>query len=378
MIIVIADDITGAAEIAGLAHRHGLAATLTVCDGTAAATPPLGGAGGAVAVFATDTRSMPAEAAARVVASLTAAIATAVPLADGRHTLFRKTDSALRGNIAEETAACLANSPYTAALHLPANPSKGRVIVGGVYYINNVPLAETPFRHDPEYPAVTSRVAERFPTLTFADAATLSDVRRIVAATPATTLLCGAADLFEALLERETPLCGGQRSPSAALPRDGRMLVVRGSTLSQALPLGLPVEEMPDSVFYGEESAERWAREAAARYKAAPRGTILAVGSGKALLEGREAAVRIRTAMAETVAAMVAAALPEELVIEGGATAYAILSRLPFASLAVTDEFAPGVVRLKAAAAPVRQATPDVIHITLKPGSYDWGNLWAQ
>ncbi len=43
---------------------------------------------------------------------------------------------------------------------IPANPSKGRIIKDGTYYINDLPLNETDFNSDPEYPRTTSRVEE--------------------------------------------------------------------------------------------------------------------------------------------------------------------------------------------------------------------------
>ncbi len=74
---------------------------------------------------------------------------------------------------------------------------------------------------------------------------------------------------------------------------------------------------------------------------------------------------RLRGAMARTVQALVAAERFEEVVIEGGATAYAVLDALGWHDFVVTDAVAAGVVRLRYPAADV--------HLTFKPGSYDWG-----
>ena len=173
MIFVIADDITGAAEIAGMAHRYGLHTTLTT------SVPSSIEEGADVVVFATDARSVsPAEAYA-----MTAEVAQAVTawLCTGDEKgkiIFRKTDSALRGNVREELQAIIDHSRYSEALYLPANPSKGRVIRDGIYYIGDKPIAETDFRFDPEFPATTSSVAERFPGLPFADAVTKADIDR--------------------------------------------------------------------------------------------------------------------------------------------------------------------------------------------------------
>ena len=59
---------------------------------------------------------------------------------------------------------------------------------------------------------------------------------------------------------------------------------------------------------------------------------------------------------------------PEEVVIEGGATAYALLEELGWVDFEVLCETAPGVVRL--------QHMPSGTVLTLKPGSYPWGPLF--
>nr|WP_286524181.1 nucleotide-binding domain containing protein [Duncaniella freteri] len=53
--------------------------------------------------------------------------------------------------------------------------------------------------------------------------------------------------------------------------------------------------------------------------------------------------------------------------IEGGATAYASLQRLGWDTFTITDEIAPGVIRMRA---------PNGTHVTMKPGSYPWGGLF--
>ena len=56
------------------------------------------------------------------------------------------------------------------------------------------------------------------------------------------------------------------------------------------------------------------------------------------------------------------AATPLYLMIEGGATAYAIIQRLGWNSFSIERELAPGVVTIQ-----YKQTL-----ITLKPGSYPW------
>ena len=160
--IVIADDITGAAEMAGIAHEHGVPVRLVCGCGTAT---------DGTTVIATDTRSMTeAEAVAETqrillplsFSHLKVGMWHAMEGDGGRH-LFKKTDSALRGHVIAELSAIMQTLGYQRAVYLPANPSKGRIIRNGTYYINGKPIHETDFSFDPEFPAKTSVLKERFP-----------------------------------------------------------------------------------------------------------------------------------------------------------------------------------------------------------------------
>lgn len=384
MITVIADDITGAAEIAGIGHRYGLMTSLIIVtpdnisnlnpadtrgDNPSVAT--------AITVVATDTRSYSAEQAAAFTDAVMKKF-SALWSNDG-DILFKKTDSALRGNVEAEAEAIIRNTGYEQTLFIPANPSKGRTISGGVYYINGVKLSDTDFSFDPEFPAWSSSMSERFPTLSTCDATCDADIDKAVAEALAGrhTLLAGAADLFCSLLRHEGHSEHPQEVFSVQKSPIPSMIVVRGSTQSKALDLGLAVESMPLDVFYEEAAPCTWAAAIMGRYRRdmeqadgkAPHGVVLTIGD-KEVRPGKEAAVYLREAMAEVCCTLIDANTPDELIIEGGATAFAILSKLPFTAFSVTHEIAPGVVRLAVESNSVRMG------IILKPGSYAWGKLF--
>ena len=382
MIIVIADDITGAAEIAGIAHRYGLKSTLHID----AMPEDMRDDDADVAVIATDARSYNADAAAEITANAVCSAYHSVGSLGTKNVLFRKTDSALRGNVEEELAAIIAHSPYEQAVYMPANPSKGRIIHNGIYYIKEnaqiasagngenehwgTPIAETDFRFDPEFPALTSVVSERFPSLYCPDAVSANDVFRVVYNSfnaSRATLLAGAADLFAALLQYVYPSTAPHSEPFKGIAADARQLIVRGSTLSKNIPLGIPTEAMPDNVFYEREMPEEWAGSIMQAWTESKCGMMLTIGE-KEIRKGKNAAAYLRTAMAKVCCALIDNSLPDELIVEGGATAFAIMQRMPWRSFSVTDEIAPGVVRIM----PVENSR---IHITLKPGSYEWGKL---
>jgi len=58
---------------------------------------------------------------------------------------------------------------------------------------------------------------------------------------------------------------------------------------------------------------------------------------------------------------------PDHLIIEGGATAWATLQALNWTEFQIERQIAPGVVQMS--------ATNGTL-VTLKPGSYPWGNLF--
>lgn len=205
---VIADDLTGAAEIAGVAHRLGCRVRLTTTVDALRAEDE-------VVVLATDTRSMGRAEALAYTEEVVRQLATL----ERPDRLFKKTDSVLRGHVVAELEA-LWTLGYCQAMLLPANPSKERLIVRRRYTIAGTPLHHTLFRHDPEFPATTSNVVkllgDGIPYITtrtrrvqlpegisIGEVASQEDLERHVARFDAPeTIWAGGADLFETLMTR--------------------------------------------------------------------------------------------------------------------------------------------------------------------------------
>ena len=372
--IVIADDITGAAEIAGIAFERGQQVRLvcgctTATDRTAtdAAAATYGTATDAVTVVATDTRSMTADEAAAETRRVAAPFANCI--------IFKKTDSALRGHVVEELTALMKTTGMRRAVYLPANPSKGRVIRNGVYYIKQenkqgeeeaIPIHETDFRFDPEFPARTSVLKERFPDaethgILMPDAETADDIRRVIAQYgDGQTLFAGAADLFSAMLESSS--ISSLSSSSISFRLSGQStLILCGSTQSRALDLGIPVAPMPRTIYDGADNLTLWDTSA---YDVA-HSLILSIPHTHRT--GKAVAVHLRTVMAEMTKRLVARHRPDHLIIEGGATAWATLQALGWSAFEIKRQIAPGVVQMS--------ATNGTL-VTLKPGSYPWGGLF--
>lgn len=374
MITVIADDITGAAEIAGIGFRYGLKIHfITQLEDKLPESDLL--------VYATDTRSLTCQEATdetrRVVRQL---------WKNDARTLFKKTDSALRGHLTEELRVLLEETGYRNVLLVPENPSRGRTIEEGIYYMHGKPIAETNFAFDPEFPAYTSSIAERFPGIKrieehpapltegifMADAQSTLDIALLLQRHHSPeTLLAGAADLFATYLESlgytpvECPAFTGLGARDA--------LIVCGSTLSGSLEetpycrrKALRTRRMPKEVFKGTAPAEQW-EKALKKEFGRQRSLLLTIGHPSE--GGKEFALRLRSTMASVVTGLVKSALPQELIIEGGATAFSILNQLNWQSFQLTEEIVPGIVRMKSEAGP---------YITLKPGSYQWGEVLFQ
>jgi hypothetical protein len=305
--------------------------------------------------------------------------------------LFKKTDSALRGHVVTELKALMDATGNRRAVYLPANPSKGRIIKHGTYFINGTPLAETAFSYDPEFPALTSVLSERFPDaadkgIVMPDAETADDIRSIVARyNDGATLFAGAADLFKELLQSfepafsnaPPPYTSPKDSPKGAMRRQERvapLLLLCGSTQSKPQELGLTESPMPLSVYDGNDDLQPWLADALPKYEKAG---ALMLTIPHHHRTGRTAAIHLRHTMAAMAKRLFLsthcsvdggspAARPHHLVIEGGATAWATFQALGWTHFDILQEFAPGIVQMRA---------PDGTIVTLKPGSYPWAYI---
>ncbi len=135
--LIIADDLTGAADCAIAFAKHGLESVVAWAKHTDA---------GAVQVLSVDaaTRRLPPAQAAKAQVDVLAA-----HYRPGLR-LYKKIDSTVRGQPAAELAALLAYAPAQSegrsrvAIVAPAFPGTGRVTVNGSIVVQGVPLEQTP------------------------------------------------------------------------------------------------------------------------------------------------------------------------------------------------------------------------------------------
>lgn len=164
---IIADDLTGANDTALQFHLRGCN-TQILFDYNSTPECTLSTHAWAIS---TETRNLPAEEAVDVIKN------ASKKLIENLNTeyFYKKIDSTLRGNIAQETLALLDALGWDAAVVLPAFPSEGRITVGGYHLLKGVPIDRTEIARDPNAPVRESHV----PTLLAQQAGSAEHVAHI-------------------------------------------------------------------------------------------------------------------------------------------------------------------------------------------------------
>ena len=424
MIGVIADDLSGAAEIGAVGLRYGLRAEILVLGSESrlqaagrgepakAGTPNMD-----LVCIDTDSRGCTAQAAAR-----RATAAAKLLRKFGTKWIYKKVDSVLRGQVAGEIQAIRKELRLKTILLHPANPSLGRTIKGGKYFIHGKLIHKTEFANDPAHPRKTADVCKllgrvrTFPvqvgklTEPLADSGVIicestssHDVQSWVERARPEMLLAGGAEFFAALLAaRTTPSprpreerAGVRRSTisklNAPLPaqagrgsrqlKDGSTsaynasleLFVCGTTskssqkfIRAARQAGTPVFSLPPElalgVMFTGTKLKALREQVWQAFQKHPR-VILQTGLpavSEPVIAKNLAAHLTRLAKA----ILNQAALPR-VYAEGGATALELVRRMGWTRLTVLREVAPGVATLTV-------GDNQSLQLTIKPGSYVW------
>jgi uncharacterized protein YgbK (DUF1537 family) len=367
--LILADDLTGAADCAIAFAKGGLATAVAWSEKVQGALPVLS--------IDVDSRRLDAgDAARRQVRAQAAHHRPGVRL-------YKKIDSTLRGQPAAELAAQLEALPADRAplaVVAPSFPGTGRVTLDGRVVVAGQPLEATPiWARDHTYgdgdlvailagaglaaavvpldtvragaPAVRARMAEARAegrAAVVCDAATEADLDIVAAASLALdgVVWVGSAGLAAALARQ---VCPGRSGPPALPPLAGGVLVVVGS-LAEASRL----------------QAARVVREGAAQGLSVSAATLLAGPRdpgwlataallGARLAQGADVLLEVAAedhpdlargpALAASLAELLAASgpAPGALVATGGETACALLVRLGVHGIELLDEIEPGV-----------------------------------
>ncbi len=379
MICIVADDFTGAAEVAGICLRKGVAVGFLsdIPD-----VESIRSVDAAVLVLAEDTRSFTAEGAVKVSRLLAENLKAA-----GVSCVLKKIDSALRGWVLLEMNAIAEVLGKTSLLIQPANTATSRSVRDGLYYVGDKLLADTAFANDPEFPAKSSQVhtlLETRNTLTSAtlpyqvpDAATKEDLRACVRLCQDQTLAGGSADFLREYLEEQIDLGLVKAEPQDEAPLSAAdlqdCLMICGSAHLSSMQAsdelarrGMPLMNLPASMLQEEKVTDADIRSfveaCAAAWNISKR---LLVRFGAKPVKFESCAEHLRYRMTESMYLLLQKIRPSHLFIEGGATAYSLFQRLGWNSFTPVREWTPGVVQLRLNQEPH-------CYITLKPGSYAW------
>jgi uncharacterized protein YgbK (DUF1537 family) len=372
-LLILADDLTGAADCAARCRQAGLPAEIALSPPHAPLPP------GAVA-FTSDTRHLPADLAARRVGE----VARSLARIEGT-TWYKKIDSTLRGNLGSELDALLDTLGRAHAVVCPAFPAQGRGLQEGLLVAASTPSASV---HLPTLLAQQSRrsiaaiglaevrggaqrLAERMSmqarraALLVVDALAEDDLRMIVEAAEQAiprALLCGSAGLIGALAARYAAVHSLPIAPLSRIePPGGPALLVVGSGSAMAhrqiaymrRDQGIAVVEV------GEDRLP-------APGDRLPTDLLLHLPepAPDAELDGPEA--RARAAMlAGAALALIVQLRPALLGLAGGDTAIGVLGRLGIERLVVLRELLPGM--------PLTQATDAAgrsFFVVLKAGNH--------
>ena len=382
MIGVIADDLTGAAELGAIGWRHGLRAEIVRSGKPSDAD---------LVCVDTDSRACePAEAAKR------AAAAAKLLRAAGAKWIYKKVDSVLRGQVTAEVEAVMQQLKLERALLLPANPSLGRTIRRGEYFLRGRPLHKTEFAHDPHFPRRSSqvlrlvKVPEIFSmrvangdrvlvdgAIVVGDAESPTDLQRWTASCDAEMLPAGGAEFFSALLVSKKLDVPPQKKAKAVFAPGKEFFIVGTSTQAARKFVAAerrkktPVFALPQELAWGATFSAAAVEAVTQRVVAAialnPR-VILNVG----LPQVRDAEVAARlSAHVVRVAERVLKMQPVGKVFaEGGATAAELVRRMNWPRLEIVRELAPGVAMLAVEG-------DENFLLTIKPGSYSWPAKWT-
>lgn len=377
---VIADDYTGATDLAGMLVREGTSAVQYLgvpADGIAVPDADC-------LVVALKSRSIAADDA--VEQSLAAARWL---LAQGVQQLFFKYcstfDSTPAGNIGPVAEALAREVGSVITVLAPAVPENGRTVYQGNLFVGSVPLNESSLRTHPLNPMTDSNlmrvfdaqattraglvshatvregagaIASRLEELTregFAFAVTDSldhiDLEAIGEAVAGSPLVTGAAGLAVGLARARSEGDGARQEPPS--PPEGRAAVLSGScsTATQGQvalhKASFPSFEIdPRQLAAGEDVAARaiaFARDHADTvpliYSSADPGEVAAV---QGELGVANSASLIESAFAEIARGLVADGV-RRLVVAGGETSGAVVSGLGISAIEIRGEVDPGV-----------------------------------
>ncbi len=374
-ILIVADDLTGAAELGGIAFNCGLTARILFDSEIGFHFPE------DVIILDSHSRNMAPEEAYEKLKKLISGIDIS-----SFDLVFKKVDSVLRGSIASEIKAMLDVMQCDQAFLIPANPSMNRIIRSGKYYINDIPINKTDFRLDPSYPRkskyVKDLITDSCNTIITADdpnhksririiipdITSIDELRSFVNDLPhVPVLLAGAADFFKELIFSKFNLKPLEEVRRFNISKSTYFLIGSYSKSSRETVRILSgkdyfVSRLPITALENKERYDKWTRHIVSELK---NQKCIAISGPDRRIEDPLQIDMITDKLLASAGSMVENMPTGSLfLIEGGETSSRFFRYKKWHDLKISDAFETGIVALC--------PTDCDIKVIVKPGSYKW------
>jgi len=375
-ILIVADDLTGAAELGGIAFNCGLTVRILLDSENMVLFPE------DVIILDSNSRNMAPEEAYQKVKKLISCIDIS-----SFDLVFKKVDSLLRGPLASEIKALLDVLDIDQAYLVPANPSMNRIIRSGKYYVDDIPVNRTDFRLDPHYPRTSKYVRELITDscnalitaddpnhksrirIMIPDMTSSEELRSFVMDLPdePPMLLAGASDFFKELIAAKFNCKPTDEVEKFNITGSTHFLIGSNSQSSRKTVRILAgkdyfVSRLPIAALENNDRYDEWTRRIICELT----NQRCIVISGPARRIEDHLQINMITDKLLMSAAMMVENLPSGslLLIEGGETSSQFFRYKNWHDLTISDAFETGIVSL---------SPPDCdIKIIIKPGSYKW------
>lgn len=374
-ILVLADDLTGASELGGIAHMFGLSVKILFNGENVVEQDE------DVVIIDSNSRNMSPEEAYGKIKELASKIDFSA-----FDIVFKKVDSVLRGCISSELEALTKALGCKVTLLVPANPSKNRVIKNGMYYIDDIALHHTGFRFDPHFPRCSKEVEQLLVDSTnnvfsvfdlerevenqivIPDVSTLSELQRIAASLPIMNVLPGGgADFFREILNREINSEEKQVSIKSGVV-DGVSFIVGSNSVMSRKSIrilthkGYSVFHLPMAALRQDGDFKQWLTKIT---EAAERGDSVVISGPIKRLDDAELINKTGERIVDAAILLVAnLSHCEFLMIEGGETASGFIRKQNWDKVLISQVYGPGIVELC--------NNENSVKVIIKPGSYPW------
>mgnify|MGYP003630016104 CR=1 FL=1 len=346
-LVIIADDLSGALDTAAPFAARGAAARVVISlEALATTLEAWQGQWPAVIAVNTESRHLPAEAAALRVIEAVRLLTRVAP-----QQWFKKVDSTLRGQVVAECKA-LREALGLPLLLAPAVPAQGRTVRDAEVWVDGLPLAETGYQQDARSAPLAGPIDVAFaagglPLQRYrpgretplpgedciADAASDEEIAAIYALfdTDSRHAMAGAAGLATAMAQR---CFGAPESPCRTLHNVNKVLYAVGSRSARAAEQLIQLRQHFSHLDVIEASADKFATSASNACVVVPEtGTQRTAGE-------------VSRAMAAQVASITSHWQQDDeglLFLTGGDIAMAVLTRLGAHYICVENEWSPGV-----------------------------------